>query len=104
MIDLIRPDPSAAAWRANKAQPAPPRSSSGVAQLPLPLSENRHADVSEFKGTTFVNVREYYTVGSRVSPASSETPKLSFFLFVLKRSWFQSVLFNHLQPRTCFSG
>lgn len=30
--------------------------------LPIKLSSNRRADVSEFKGTTLVNIREYYEV------------------------------------------
>ena len=35
--------------------------------LPIKLSSNRRADVSEFKGTTLVNIREYY----EVAPTSS---------------------------------
>ena len=30
--------------------------------LPIMLSRSRRADVSEFKGKTFVNIREYYEV------------------------------------------
>ena len=44
------------------AQPAgkPPQGSNG---LPIALSSVRRADVSQFKGMTFVNIREYYQVG-----------------------------------------
>ena len=30
--------------------------------LPIKLSNTRRADVSEFKGKTFINIREYYEV------------------------------------------
>lgn len=30
--------------------------------LPIKLSSNRRADVSQFKGSTFINIREYYEV------------------------------------------
>ena len=36
-----------------------PGSSGG---LPIKLSSTRRADVSEFKGKTFINIREYYEV------------------------------------------
>lgn len=46
--------------------------------LPVILSSNRRADISNFKGSTFVNIREYYEVSlllaSDVCPA--EAPQL----------------------------
>lgn len=40
--------------------------------LPVKLSTNRRADISEFKGKTYVSIREYYEVRRR-----SRTPCVS---------------------------
>ncbi len=34
----------------------------GSSALPVILSSNRRADISTYKGSTFVNIREYYEV------------------------------------------
>ena len=41
-----------------------PGSSGG---LPIKLSSTRQADVSEFKGKTFINIREYYEVNTFIN-------------------------------------
>jgi hypothetical protein len=60
----------------------PPEAAQTIEQssdtLPVILSSNRRADISNFKGSTFVNIREYYEVS--LLPASdvchAEAPQL----------------------------
>ncbi len=42
-------------------------SEQGSSALPVILSSNRRADISNFKGSTFVNIREYYEVSLRAA-------------------------------------
>ena len=51
---------AASAAAAAAAEAAGP--SSGAAELPIQLSDLRRADVSEFRGSVYVNIREYYEV------------------------------------------
>ena len=55
----VRAGPAAADEEEAEQSDEEPGSSGG---LPIKLSSTRRADVSEFKGKTFINIREYYEV------------------------------------------
>ena len=55
----VRANPRAANNEEAEQTDEEPGSSGG---LPIKLSSTRRADVSEFKGKTFINIREYYEV------------------------------------------
>ena len=52
-------EPATAAAEPGKARAG---ASSEASQLPIQLSAVRKADVSDFKGTVYVSIREYYEV------------------------------------------
>ncbi|KAK9816898.1 hypothetical protein WJX72_006917 [[Myrmecia] bisecta] len=47
-----------------------PSNAGNPAELPVQLSAMRRADVSEFKGTKYVNIREYYEKDGKLLPGS----------------------------------
>jgi hypothetical protein len=64
-VDAVGPSTSAAASAAPSSEAAAginTAQAGGSNGLPVMLSRSRRADVSEYRGKTFVNVREYYEV------------------------------------------